>query len=259
MRLALLTTIAASAVMACARPSTTPSPVALSIRFAASDSVAIDTVAPGIVHYSVKRPTGPFSVQIVTLPVGSRYELIAARAHDSLFGRERVTDMVRRRESRGERIRVALNADFFDLRGGTGVSENNQILDGEIWKANPVTDSPFDTFRNSHSQFAVGADGRPLLDRFSYAGALEGACGRFALDGVNTVPRVANAMILFSSAFGSAPRRDSVQAPRELELRASRTQGPGIGELAVSHDGRAATANVPSAIGRERAVQRAAS
>jgi hypothetical protein len=241
-------------LLACARPSTTPTPATPPIPFATGDSVAVDTVAPGIVRYAVKRPTGPFSVQIVTVPVGSRYELIAARAHDSLFGRERVTDMVRRREARGERIRVALNADFFDLRGGTGVNENNQILDGEIWKANPVTDSPFDTFRNSHAQFAVGADGRPYLDRFSYAGALEGRCGRFALDGVNTVPRVPNALILFSSAFGSASRRDSVHAPRELELRASPTPGPGIGALELSPDARRATVSTPSTIGRDRAV-----
>jgi hypothetical protein len=199
--------------------------------------VAIDTIAPGIVHYRVRRPTGPYNVQIVTVPVGSRYELIAARAHDSLRGRERVTDMVRRLEARGERIPVALNADFFDLRGGTGANENNQVIDGLVWKANPVTDSPFDTFRSSHVQFAVGADGRPVIDRFSYAGQLQGRCGRFALDGINTLPRVPNALVLFTNAYGDAPRRDSVHAPRELAARTSSASGPGIGALELTPDG----------------------
>ena len=250
----LLAVLCVTALAACARPATTLAPATATVRFAPGDSVTIDTVAPGIVHYRVRRPTGPFAVQVVTVPVGARYELIAARAHDSLFGRERVTDMVRRRQSRGERIPVALNADFFDLRGGTGANENNQVLDGEIWKGNPVTDSPFDTFRNSHAQFAVGADGRPYLDRFSYAGAIEGACGRFALDGVNTVPRVPNALVLFTAAYGTASRRDSVHAPRELEVRASPTSGPGIGALELSLAGAAPAANEAGSIPRDRAV-----
>lgn len=247
--------LALSTCVACVSPATTPSPASAPLRFAATDTVAVDTIAPGIMHYRVKRPSGPFNVQIVTVPVGSRYEFIAARAFDSLRGRERVTDMVRRRRERGEQIRVALNADFFDLRGGTGTNENNQVLDGEIWKANPVTDSPFDTFRNSHSQFAIGANGRPYLDRFSYAGRVEGSCGRFTLDGVNSLPRVPNALILFSAAYGDAPRRDSMHAPRELEVRASTTTGPGIGALELSTDGRSAVANAPvTTIARDRAV-----
>ena len=255
MQAARLIPLAAHALgmLACARPSATPAPAMSPIRFAVGDSVGVDTIAPGVVHYRVKRPTGPFSVQIVTVPLGSRYELIAARAHDSLFGRERVTDMVRRRQARGERIPVALNADFFDLRGGTGVNENNQVLEGRVWKASPVTDSPFDTFRNSHSQFAIGADGRPYLDRFSYAGALEGGCGRFTLDGVNTVPRVPNALVLFSAAFGSASRRDSVHAPRELDVRASPATGPGIDALEISVEV-GATPSSAAVIGHDRAV-----
>ena len=209
------------ALTGCARPSTTAAPER-ALRFVAGDSVSVDTVAPGILQYRVRRPTGPFNIRIVTVPVGTRYEFIAARAHDSLRSRERVTDMVRRRQGRGERIPVALNADFFDLK--TGANENNQIIDGLVWKGNPVTDSPFDTFRNSHIQFAVGANGRPLIDRFSYAGALTGRCGRFVLDGVNGIPRVPNALILFSTASADAPRQDSLHTPRELPVRASAGQ-----------------------------------
>ena len=242
------------AACACARPSTTPAPATATIRFAATDTVVVDTVAPQMLHYLVKRPTGPFIVHVVTVPVRSRFELIAVRANDSLFGRERVTDMVRRRAARGERIRAALNGDFFDLRGRTGAVENNQVIAGEIWKANPVTDSPFDTFRNSHTQFAVGVDGRPYIDRFSYAGVLEGACGSFALDGVNTVPRVPDALVLYTAAFGAAPRRDSVRSARELEVRADPTTGPGIGELDIFIDGRTAGTAAAATIARDRAV-----
>lgn len=241
--------MAALAAGACARaPSSGIPPVArASLRFPAGDSVIVDTVMPGILHYRVHRPTGPFNIQIVTVPARSaRYEIIAARALDSLRGRERVTDMVRRHAARGEHIVVALNADFFDL--GTGANENNQVIDGEIWKAVPVTDSPFDTFRNAHSQFAVGVDGRPYLDRFIYAGTLSGACGRFALDGVNGIPRVANALILFSGAYGDTPRRDSLHVPRELPMRLAppTTHGLGASELTRGDADSGVTAAIPA-------------
>src|SRR5690349_17730660 len=93
----LLAAISIAGLAACARPTTSASPASPTLRFAAGDSVTVDTVAPGITHYRVIRPSGPFRVQVVTVPVGTRYELIAARANDSLYGRERVTDMVRRR------------------------------------------------------------------------------------------------------------------------------------------------------------------
>jgi hypothetical protein len=240
------------AITGCARPSTTATPPTRALRFAADDSVSVDTVSAGIVHYRVKRPSGPFNIQIVTVPVGSRYELTAARAHDSLRSRERVSDMVRRRQARGDRIPVALNADFFDLR--TGANENNQVIDGLVWKANPVTDSPFDTFRNSHIQFAVGASGRPYMDRFSYAGTLTGPCGRFVLDGINTLPRVTDALILFSAAYADAPRRDSVHAPREMALRATPSTGPGLGALELRANGGASAAESPASIDRDHAV-----
>ena len=215
-------TAALLGLAACTRASTSPTPASAPIRFAATDSVSVDTVTAGIVHYRVRRPSGPYNIQIVTVPARSRYEFVAARAFDSLRGRERVTDMVRRRQARGERIRVALNADFFDLK--TGANENNQVVNGAVWKANPVTDSPYDTFRNSHTQFAVDVNGRPYLERFSYAGALDGACGHFVLDGVNGVPRVPDALILFSAAYADAPRQDSLHTPRELPVRASAGQ-----------------------------------
>ena len=232
----IATAILIAASVACAHPSPSAKPARALLRFPPTDTVTIDTVAPDIVHYRVRRPTGPFNIQIVTVSARSRYEFIAARALDSLRGRERVTDMVRRRRERGEEIPVALNADFFDLDGKTGVNENNQVIEGKVWKANPVTDSPFDTFRSSHTQFAIGADGRPYIDRFSYAGTITGSCGRFVLDGINTVPRVPNALVLFSHAYGGASRRDSGHAPRELALRTSATSGFGLGALTLRAD-----------------------
>jgi hypothetical protein len=77
------------------------------------------------------------------------------------------------------------------------------------------------------------------MDRFSYAGALTGPCGRFVLDGINTLPRVPDALILFLAAYTERPRRDSVHAPRELAMRATPSTGPGRGALELQTDGSA--------------------
>ena len=197
----------------------------------------VDTVAPGVVHTALVRAEGPWYVHVVAVDLrGGQYRLEASRAHDSLFGRERTSDMVRRAETRGERVVAAINADFFDLRGGTGANENNQVIGGRVLKAVPVTDSPFDTFRNAHSQFAIDASGRPHIERFVYAGVLVRRSGilcvlrlfcstvRIPLDGVNGIPRTDDALVLFTDAYGSKPRVDSARVANasvvvELPLR----------------------------------------
>ena len=250
---AVLMAVLVGASASCARGPAANGPApARAPTFASTDSVTADTVVTGIVHYRVRRPTGPLNIHVVTVPVNGGYEFTAARALDSLYGRERVTGMVKRRVDRGVRIPVALNADFFDLR--TGANENNQITDGQIWKTVPVTDSPHDTFRNSHSQFAVGVDGRPYLDRFSYAGSLTTRCGRFTLDGINGIPRAAEALILFTGAYGSASLADSVRGPsRQLVLAgaaAPRALGAEDFELTVATD----SAVGPSGIRADRYI-----
>lgn len=232
---ALLVFVATLASVSCARrPGTSAPRQSSALRFAPTDSVSIDTIASGIVHYRLRRPTGPLNIHVVTVPARGQYEFTMARALDSLHGRERVTDIVRRRRERGERVPIALNADFFDLR--TGANENNQVIDNEIWKAVPVTDSPHDTFRNAHSQFAVGADGRPYLDRFTYAGSLTGTCGRFVLDGINGIPRLADALVMFTGAYANTPLSDSLRRPAaELVLMGPPAQrGRGVRDVELT-------------------------
>jgi hypothetical protein len=91
-------------------------------------------------------------------------EIRGARALDQLKGRERVSDMVRRANATGVRVVAAVNADFFELKSGE--NENNQVIAGEWWKGLKVTDSPYDTYDNAHTQFGIDAARRPLMDRF---------------------------------------------------------------------------------------------
>ena len=78
-----------------------------------------------------------------------------------------------------------LNADFFDLRGGTGATESNVVIDGEIVKAVTTTESPFDAFDNVHTQFGITATGAPVIDRFSLTAVVRTPSGAWPLAAIN--------------------------------------------------------------------------
>ena len=125
----------------------------------------VRALAPGLQHEVRVDPRGPWRLHIVQLDLQHpALSLDVVRANDALRGRERPTAMVKRTHSDTSRVRVALNADFFDLQ--TGENENNQVLRGEWWKGLPLTESPYDTYNNVHSQVAVDATGGVTFGRF---------------------------------------------------------------------------------------------
>jgi hypothetical protein len=153
-------TVAGLLTIACApalRPPPPPPPP--------SPAPAGRELAPGVTYTQYTDARGPWAVNLVRVDLHrANIEIRAARAHDQLKGRERVSDMVRRANASGARVLAAVNADFFNLESGE--NENNQVIDGEWWKGLKVTDSPYDTWDNTHTQFGIDAAGHPLIDRF---------------------------------------------------------------------------------------------
>lgn len=199
---------------------------------AAAQEAAVDTVAPGVIHVERTLPEGPWRIDVLRVDLArGDVRLAAVRAHAGLFGRERVSDMATRLAADGVQVIAGINADFFDLE--TGENENNQVLDGRLLKGVRVTDSPWDTFDNTHTQFAVGVDGRPYLERFYFAAGVEraGPDGRatpFVLAGLNGVPRDGAGLALFTEARGAGSRGDSI--PGAVEVRFSRIGEGDAGE-----------------------------
>src|SRR3954469_17268344 len=69
---------------------------------ASRDVIAVDTIAPGVVHSAIVRAGGPFHVNVVAVDLRARrYVVASARAYDSLRGRERPSDIVRRWRAKG--------------------------------------------------------------------------------------------------------------------------------------------------------------
>ena len=119
-----------------------------------------------------------------------------------MLGRERPSDIARRLRKESVDVVGVLNADFFDLRGGTGATESNVIIDGEIVKAVTVTESPFDAFDNVHTQFGVTMAGAPVLDRFELKGIVRTPSGEWPLTAVNA--NVPGALVLLTPWSDSA-------------------------------------------------------
>ena len=170
---------------------------------ATADSVRSREVVPGATFRRITRPAGPWVLSVLEIDLRRR-ELIVrgVRACDRLLGRERPSAIARRLREEGINVVGVLNADFFDLRGGTGANENNVIIDGQIVKAVRMTESPFDEFDNVHTQFGVTMAGAPVLDRFQLTGMVRTPSGEWPLDAVNA--KVASGLAVLTPWFDSA-------------------------------------------------------
>jgi hypothetical protein len=172
-------------------------------------------VAPGLALRHLARPEGPWTLHVLSVDLRAPGVAVeGVHALDAVAGRERTSDAARRWCAPGRRAVAAVNGDLFEL--ATGASEGSQVVGGVVLKGVALTDSPFDTFDNTHTQLAVADGGGPRsahVGRWPFAGALmaEGGAGttRVPLDGVNA-PRAPGAA-LFTPAAGARTPRDSTR------------------------------------------------
>ncbi|MDP1889359.1 MAG: phosphodiester glycosidase family protein [Gemmatimonadaceae bacterium] len=182
-----------------------------------TDSTVVDTVAPGLVHTYYVRQRGPWRVHVVRVDLRSgQYDVRSVRALDSLRGRETVSGMMARARRGGRNVRVAINADFFNLT--TGESVNNQVSDGRIWRALAWSGVPRPPMRSARGQFGMTRDGRPVIDRFVFTGTVHAGRVSWALDGVNVVPSNGQGLVLWLPEANGRYRADSSRAGRELRV-----------------------------------------
>ena len=174
---------------------------------AQSSAVTVDSVALGITYHQITRPAGPWAIHLVRVDrAAGPWTLTVRHAHDSLRGRE-TTSAMAARLARSQEVPVALNADFFDLR--TGDVTNNQVIDGEVWKGIVGFDVPRQGRRIQRGQFAIDADGTPVIAGLAYEGRLRIGGRTFVLDAVNARPSQPSALVRFDTRWGSAPVDDS--------------------------------------------------
>lgn len=188
------------------------------------DSAVTAMLAPGIVHRRLLVGQGPWSVNVVEVDLRiPGISVRGARADDKLRGRETVSSMVRRRNTDSATVVAAINADFFNLK--TGEDENNQVIEGEIWKGVPATWTPNDTGHHVHSQFAVAGSGRPLIEQLVFRGTVIRTGGaRVPLDAINNRGGSTGA-VLYTSRIGATTPWDSAGATVDVRLRYVASKG----------------------------------
>lgn len=196
----------------------------------AQSASAPTQLAPGLTWWRATDARGPWNSYVVRIDLRrANLELLAVHARDSLHGRERTSSMAQRHTDASARVRVAVNADFFDLK--TGASENNQVTDGEWWKGLMLTQSPYDTYDNVHSQVALTRDGRAAVERYVLDGHALVRGADVPLLAVNALPMGPyENTALYTPRFGrNAPGeiapRDSVRKVSELVVRLAGRRG----------------------------------
>jgi len=182
-------------------------------------------LAPGVSYEKYTDPRGPWAINVVQVDLlRPNIEIRAARANDQLKGRERVSAMAKRASVNGARVVAAVNADFFNLE--TGENENNQVIDGEWWKGLKVTDSPYDTWDNAHTQFGIDAARRPVIDRFILDGRAWDHAIATPILTVNSYPTGRyEGTALYTSRFGAMTPRDTARRTLEAALAAAGRRG----------------------------------
>jgi len=189
----------------------------------AGDTVASRRLAPGVEYRHFIDKRGPFDVQLVRVNLRRPdIELRALRAKGELRGRERPTEMIHRVE--GGTVLAAVNADFFELK--TGENENNQVIAGEWWKGVKVTDSPYDTYDNTHIQFGVDATKHPVMDRFVFVGIAlaHGVATPIITENFNPSGKP-EGTALYTARFGETTPQDTSRQTAEATLIAAGRRG----------------------------------
>ena len=222
---ATITTAAAALCLACV-------PRGVSTTMAAPpDPANAEGLGPGITWWRAEDRRGPWRTAVVRLDLGQQALMLrAVHARDSLTGRETTSSLARRAGAGQDtaRVRVAINADFFDLR--TGRSENNQVSAGEWWVGRMLTDSPFDTYDNVHAQFAFTHDGRGSIGRYVPDARVWARGGALPVLGINHMPAgIYEGTALYTPRHGHrTPARapaDSTRRLAEVPLRAAGARG----------------------------------
>lgn len=186
------------------RAQDTPQAGAASAQSPADSSARV--IAPGVTLRRIERAEGPWVIHALAIDLHrDDLSLEAARACDRFTGRERPSAISRRLNAEGRGVVAVINAGFFDLEGGTGISESNVVVDGEIVKGVGVTESPFDRGRHIHSQIAIERDGHPAIDQFRLTGTVRSPRGRWTLATINGAP-VPGAVALYTEWIGRPPR-----------------------------------------------------
>jgi hypothetical protein len=190
------------------------------------DSVSSRVIAPGVTYKRIVQLSGPWRVNLLEIDLRQPgISLQGVKAKDSFLGREKPSAMVERYSGPGKAV-AAVNTDFFVVK--TGETENNVVIEGNMSKGVTVSDSPFDSYNNLHSELGIDWKNHLWIERYGLKGKVTQGNHTVALDGLNFRPFNKNYVTLFTPFVGdSSPadtlNRDVVNLPLKLISRDGNT------------------------------------
>lgn len=144
-------TLVAAAACQSARPATWRPPLS-AIPFPV-EQVAHQELADGVVHRTLKSPSGPWTINVLSVALDSCNHIEAVKGADSATGRFKTTALLERLAAH-ERVVGGVNADFFKLKDGTPT--NLLVVNGRMI-----------TPPNGRPVLAVDSAGVPHLSPFT--------------------------------------------------------------------------------------------
>ncbi len=184
----------------------------------ALDSTITKEIVNGLTYKRILNLHDSLSANVIEIDLNKNIFFIDARKAGNKMGdREKTSSMVKRFQEPGQTVLAAINADFFNIR--TGENENNLVIDGKIAKGVSITDSPYDTYNNVHSQFAVTFNNKPLIEKFNFNGEIVYGTKTLKINRVNSFAD-SNSITLYNNYQGEAtPSVPNNWRIEELELQ----------------------------------------
>ena len=122
-----------------------------------SDFRTGEEIAPDVMYYHVYRSAGPWHIHVLEIDLhSSAIFLQSAKAHNSLFARDKTSTISRRQNRPNHYVVGAINADFFEWNG---TPVGGQIINGQL--INEPT---------NRSVFGITKGRIPFIDIISWQG-----------------------------------------------------------------------------------------
>ncbi len=137
----------------------------------ANKTVLSKEIVKGLTYKKIINREDSLSANVLEINLKeNNFYIDAIKAEDRMKAREKTSSMLKRFNEPNRKVVAGVNADFFNMH--TGENENNLVINGTIAKGLNITDSPYDSFNNNHSQFAITFDNKPAIERFGFVGSV---------------------------------------------------------------------------------------
>ena len=164
---------------------------AQSFDFSKPDSLNKEQIHESVKHYRYVYSSAPWNINVIEVDLtDNRISLSTVKGLDKISqSREKLSQIVNRKNETGTKILAAINADFFYSDGNI---LNNQISNGEFVKG----------IYSKKSQFAVSYSNKPSIEVYNFYASVKSKKGNKILINACNVKRGVDSIVVFNHYWG---------------------------------------------------------